>query len=179
MRNTQQSHALVYDGVARLLHWLVVVLVLAQFFIGWTMPDVHKDTQPVNLIAWHLGVGAALLAVMAFRIIWRLTHQPPPDSLSPILSAASHITHFLLYVTLAAVPLLGWANASSRGWNVKLFGMLNLPAITATGSSMGHAMGNIHSVMAWILFALIGMHVAAALFHRLVLKDRTLQRMLP
>jgi len=44
---------------------------------------------------------------------------------------------------------------------------------------MGHAMGNIHSVMAWILFALIGMHVAAALFHRLVLKDRTLQRMLP
>jgi hypothetical protein len=52
-----------------------------QFVIGWTMPDVQRDTQPVNLIAWHLGVGATLVAVMAIRVIWRLTHWPTPDDL--------------------------------------------------------------------------------------------------
>ena len=47
-----------YDGVARFLHWSIVVLIAIQFVIGWTMPDVHHDTKPVGLIAWHLGVGA-------------------------------------------------------------------------------------------------------------------------
>jgi cytochrome b561 len=32
-------------------------------------------------------------------------------------------------------------------------------------------------VLAWVLFALICLHVAAALFHRFVLNDRVLQRM--
>jgi cytochrome b561 len=38
------------------LHWLTVLVVAMQFVIDWTMPDVHKDTQPVSLIAWHLGL---------------------------------------------------------------------------------------------------------------------------
>jgi cytochrome b561 len=168
-----------YDGVARFLHWIVVLLIAAQFVIGWTMPDVHRDTKPEGLIAWHLGVGAALIAAMAARIVWRLTHRPPPGTLSPALSMISRITHFLLYAALVIVPLLGWANASSRGWAVRLLGVLNLPALTPAGSTAGHAAGDIHGVLAWALFALIVMHVAAALFHRFVLKDRVLQRMMP
>lgn len=168
-----------YDGVARLLHWLVVALIVAQFLIGWIMPDIHHGTQPVGLIAWHLGVGATLLGVVVFRVLWRLTHKPPPDHLSGILSIASRVTHIALYLTLLAVPLLGWANASSRAWTVKFLGVLKLPALTQAGSTIGHAMGDIHSVMAWVLFGLIVMHVTAAVFHRLILKDETLQRMLP
>ena len=60
-----------YDTVARLLHWLIVALVIAQYAIGWTMPDVHRDTQPVGLIAAHLLVGTALLAAMACRVVAR------------------------------------------------------------------------------------------------------------
>ncbi|WP_250478577.1 MULTISPECIES: cytochrome b [unclassified Caballeronia] len=168
-----------YDVVARALHWLTVLLVAMQFLIGWTMPDVHKDTQPVNLIAWHLGVGATLVAVMAIRVIWRLTHRPAPDELPPLLSTLSRITHALLYAALIVVPLLGWINASSRGWAVRLLGVVSYPALSETGSRFGHAMGDVHGVLAWVLFALIGLHVVAALFHRFVLKDHVLQRMLP
>ena len=173
------SRANSYDGLARLLHWLVVALIVAQFLIGWIMPDVHRGTQAVGLIAWHVGVGTALLGVMVFRVLWRLTHKPPPGRLSGMLSIASRVTHCLLYLTLLAVPLLGWANASSRAWTVEFLGVLKLPALTHAGSSVGHAMGDIHSAMAWVLFGLIVMHVTAAMFHRLILKDDTLQRMLP
>lgn len=38
------------------LHWLTVLVVAMQFVIDWTMPHVHKGTQPVSLIAWHLGL---------------------------------------------------------------------------------------------------------------------------
>jgi hypothetical protein len=107
------------------------------------MPDVHKGTQPTGLIAWHLGVGAVLIAVMTIRITWRITHRPPPDTLAPLLSAVSKITHLLLYVALIAVPLLGCANASSRGWAVSFLGTVRYPNLTPVGSSLGHAMGDI------------------------------------
>ncbi|WP_310629937.1 cytochrome b/b6 domain-containing protein [Paraburkholderia sp.] len=170
-----------YDLVARLLHWLVVLLVTAQFVIGWTMPDVHRDTQPVGEIAWHLGVGSALLAAMVCRLLWRATHRPPRDDFSARLPAwmraVSALTHGALYVLLFAVPLLGWINASSRAWTVELAGLAPLPALAAQGSSFGHAMGDVHGVLAWVLFGLIVLHVAGALYHRFVLGDRVLQRM--
>lgn len=167
-----------YGRVARFLHWLVVVLIAAQFVVGWTMPDINRDTQPVGLIAWHLIIGTALILAMAARIVWRLTHRPPPGDLPPLLDTVSRATHFLLYAALIAVPLLGWANASSRGWASALAGALPLPPIAATGSSVAHEMGDVHGVLAWVLLALIVMHVGAALFHRFVRKDKVLQRMM-
>jgi cytochrome b561 len=158
---------------------LTVVLIGAQFVIGWTMPDVHKDTRPVGLIAWHLGIGAALITVTVLRVVWRLTHRPPPDDLPPMLDIASRITHFSLYIALLLVPLLGWINASSRGWTVRLAGVVPYPSLSRTGSPFGHAMGDVHGILAWVLFALIVLHLAGALFHRFVLRDRVLQRMLP
>jgi len=89
-----------YDVVARLLHWLIVALVVAQYLIGWTMPDVHRDTQPVGLIAAHLLVGTALVAAMVCRVLWRVTHRPPADTLSPTMRKLSGATHFALYALL-------------------------------------------------------------------------------
>ena len=179
MAQVQHSQRPAYDAVARTLHWLTVVLIAMQFVIGWTMPDIHKGTQPVGLIAWHLGVGSTLIAVIVIRVIWRLTHWPTPDELPPLLSVVSRITHFLLYAALVVVPLLGWINASSRGWTVRLLGVVPYPSLSEPGSAFGHEMGDVHGVLAWVLFALIALHVAAALFHRFILKDHVLQRMLP
>jgi cytochrome b561 len=168
-----------YDAVARFFHWLIVALVVTQYVIGWTMPDVHRDTRPVGLIAAHLIVGTALLAAMACRVLWRATHRPPADDASPLMRALSGITHLALYALLIVVPLLGWINASSRGWEVTLLGIVPLPALSATGASFGHAMGDVHGILAWVLFGGICLHVAAALLHRFVLRDRIMQRMTP
>jgi cytochrome b561 len=168
-----------YGVVARTLHWLTVLLIALQFMIGWTMPDVHKDTQPVGLIGWHLGVGATLVAVIVLRVVWRLTHRPGPDDLPPLLDILSRVTHFFLYIGLLLVPLLGWINASSRGWTVRIAGVVPYPSLSRTGSPFGHEMGDVHGILAWVLLAVIVLHVAAALFHRFVLKDHVLQRMLP
>ncbi|MBP0594831.1 cytochrome b [Paraburkholderia sp. LEh10] len=168
-----------YDGIARLLHWLVALLVAAQFVIGWTMPEVHRNTLPDGLIAWHLGVGAAIVAAVLCRIVWRATHAPQPAALPPSLAFVSRATHALLYALLVAVPLAGWANASSRGWAVKLFGAVRYPDLTQSGSPTGHALGDVHGWLAWVLLALVVLHVGGALFHHLVRKDDVLQRMLP
>jgi cytochrome b561 len=89
------------------------------------------------------------------------------------------VTHVVLYALLIAIPLLGWVNASSRGYAVSLFGLVALPPLAATGSSIGHSMGDVHSVLATVLAVIIGLHVLGALYHRLVLRDEVLRRIVP
>jgi cytochrome b561 len=169
-----------YTLPVRLFHWVIVVLVVAQFAVAWTMPEIERDTRPVDLVAWHLAIGAAILAVALLRLVWRLSHKaaPPPLTLPPALQRLSRGVHFLLYALLVLLPLMGWANASARGWSVTLFGVIPLPALVAKGSPLGRQMGDIHGTTAIIFLVVIGLHVAGALYHALVLRDRTLQRMI-
>jgi cytochrome b561 len=142
---------------------------------------VHRETRPAGLIAWHLAIGIAILMLVIVRLSWRGTHPVPvaPVTLPPLLRWLARMTHWLLYGLLIVLPLLGWANASSRGWTVDMLGVVPLPRLSPNGSPIGHSMGDWHQVCAWILVALVAAHVSAALFHHFILRDNTLRRMLP
>lgn len=170
-----------YTAVAKFLHWFVLALLVIQFAIAWTMPDIGRGTQPIGLVAWHLSVGTLILAVMVIRLGWRLSHPvpPPPSDLHPALRALSRGTHYLLYLILFVLPLLGWASASSRGWPIRLLGNVPLPKLAPTGWPVGHVVGDIHATLAIVLLAVVALHVAGALYHAFVLKDGTVRRMLP
>ncbi len=166
-----------YDPFARMLHWLVVLLLSAQYVVAWTMPEIHRGTQPVGLIAVHLDLGAFIIAVMIVRVLWRLLRKEPRVVEGGVLArTVGYLTHGLLYLLLIVQPLMGWANASSRGWKVTLLGA-DLPSLSPTGSSLGHSLGDVHGVLAWVMLGLIGLHVAAALYHQFVLRDGVLRRM--
>jgi cytochrome b561 len=181
MRLIQLNTPSTYSGSARFFHWATVLLLAAQYVIAWTMPDVHHDTQPIELIAWHLSVGMLILLLVAVRVVWRITHPAPPElpGIPRLLAGVARLTHWLLYLLLIALPLMGWANASSRGWRTFIGGMAPLPSLSPQGSPFGHSLGDWHQVFAWVLLALIGLHATAALFHHFVLRDATLRRMLP
>lgn len=170
-----------YGAPARFFHWVTALLLAGQYAIGWAMPDIHRDTQPTGLIAWHLSVGLLIVLLVIVRVAWRASHRAPPElrSLPPLLVLIARLTHWLLYLLLIALPLMGWANASSRGWPVALAGLIPLPSLSPEGSPVGHALGDWHQIFAWVLLALIGLHVVAALFHHFILRDGTLRRMLP
>lgn len=171
----------IYDPVARIAHWLTVLLVAAQFVLGWTMPHIHRDTRPVGLIAWHLVVGSTLLVVVVFRLAWRLTHRPPPTppGLPLWQRRTAAMTHAALYALLLLVPITGWASASARVWVVRAFGVLPLPQILPAHARIGFRLGDVHGdILAWALLVIVSLHVLAALYHRFVLRDTVLGRML-
>lgn len=170
-----------YGAVAKLLHWLIFVLLAAQFVIAFTMPDIGRDTQPVGLVAWHLSVGTVILLAVLLRLLWRLTHPAPPPlgSMPQWQRSLYPLVHGLLYFILVIDPVLGWGNASSRGYPVRLFGAIPMPALFEKGSRLGHELGDVHSTLSYVLLFLVGVHVAAALYHQFILKDGTLRRMLP
>jgi cytochrome b561 len=178
---TSQANAR-YDSLAKLLHWAILGLLAMQFVIAWTMPHIKRDTQPDTLINLHFSFGVVILAVVVVRLGWRLTHAaPPPEQGLPswqVLSA--QVMHWLLYLLLVVSPILGWINASWRGFPVTLFGLLEMPKLIATRAPGFRWTGDTHVIMSnYILLILVGLHVAAVLYHYFVRRDGVLQRMLP
>jgi len=146
----QTSETPAFGAPARLFHWLTALLLVGQYVIGWLMPHVHHDTRPVGLIGLHLSFGATIVLLVLVRLAWRFSHKPPAESstLPRFMRLAASATHGLLYALLIALPLMGWANASARGWAVSLFHVIPLPALAATGSALGHTLGDVHKLTA-------------------------------
>jgi cytochrome b561 len=182
MRSPETLPATGYTSVAKLLHWGMAALLVTQFTIAWTMPHIGRNTVPGTLINLHFSLGVLLLVVAAARLGWRWTHpEPAPlDGVPPWQVQSARVVHVLLYVLLFVLPILGWMNASWRGFDVSFFGLLVMPKLMAARAAGFGWTGDIHSFLSnWALTGLVGLHVLAALYHALVRKDRVLWRMLP
>src|SRR5262249_36845742 len=161
-------------------HWILFGLIAAQYVVGSAMPHIGRDTTDEGLVAWHMSIGAAIMFVVFLRLAWRIGHPVPlPSELPAWEVRVAHVTHLLLYVLIIVMVLLGWAATGYRGWTVYLFGILPLPALAAKGDAWAHTAGDIHDVLVYVLAAFIILHMAAALYHYFVRRDRVLQRMLP
>ncbi|RTL50097.1 MAG: cytochrome b [Bradyrhizobiaceae bacterium] len=173
------KYARSYGATAKTLHWLIVALLIMQYLIGWLMPDVHGGPLGTAM-ALHISFGILILALIVFRFVWRQTHPVAQDtSLTAWQRNLSELVHWLLYALVLATTLSGWLFASARGWTVSLFFAIPLPMLTSQSPALIHRIDGLHQIMEWALLVVIGVHVAAALMHLLVYKDRVLQRMLP
>ncbi len=169
-----------YDPVAKSLHWLVFALVLVQFVIAWTMPEIRRGVVPERLINLHLSFGVLIMAVVLIRLVWRRLHPVAPanEGIPPWQERLAIAAHWLLYALLLVLPVLGWAAASARDWTVRVFDLVTLPRLVPSEARIGFIAGDVHVVLSWVLLGLIGLHVAAGLYHYFVRRDRVLQRML-
>jgi len=170
-----------YTSTAKILHWLIVALLLAQFIFAWTMPHIGRDTPVTTLISLHFTFGIIILAVAVIRLAWRATHaEPAPlDGVPPWQVQSARVLHWLLYALLFVVPILGWINASWRGMPIVMFG-LELPKLVGTRVPGWRWTGDVHDLMAnYLLLTLVGLHVLAGLYHYFIRRDGVLQRMLP
>ena len=110
-----------YGTTAKTLHWVMVALLAVQYSIGWLMPDVHAGPPGIPM-TWHISIGIVILALIAVRLLWRLTHLvAPQSSLPPWQRMSSEAVHWLLYLLVLLTTLSGWLFASARGWSVSWF----------------------------------------------------------
>jgi cytochrome b561 len=169
-----------YGTTAKVFHWLVVALLMVQYPLGKLMPHIHRGMTPGDAMTFHISFGIAILALMVLRLLWRITHPVAPASSLPAWQQlVSEAVHWLLYVLVLATTMTGWIFASERGWSISLFFATPLPRLPIEGSLLARSIGNWHGTMEWALLLLIGAHVAAAMAHTFIFRDRIMQRMLP
>lgn len=162
-------------------HWLLALLILGSFAFGLYMVDLPFSPARVKQYNWHKWAGITILALSALRLLWRLSHRPPAlDSRTPSWQAnASHAAHGLLYLLFFAAPLAGWTYSSAAGFPVVYFGLFQLPDLVARGPELASTLKLVHRVLTYSLATLVVLHVAAALKHQWVDRDRLLARMNP
>jgi cytochrome b561 len=162
------------------LHWIIAALLLVQYSIGWLMPDIHGGMKPGAAMTFHVSLGIVILILIVLRLAWRLTHPVAPESsLPPWQRLSSEAVHWLLYALVLATTLTGWLFASFRGWSMSLFYLAPLPMLASDHAAAGKTMDGLHQAMEWALLVVIGIHVASAMAHLFIYRDRIMQRMLP
>ncbi|VTU32511.1 hypothetical protein SRS16CHR_05099 [Variovorax sp. SRS16] len=173
-----------YGAVAIALHWLLALMIAASFSVGLYMAGLPFSPLRLRLFNWHKWAGITILTLSAVRLLWRLSHPPPPlsarivDAMPGWQLSVYRSTHLLLYLLFFAVPLLGWAYTSALGLPVVLFGVLPLPDFVAVDKEFAEAvLKPMHQVSAFLLAAVVGVHIGAALKHRFVDRDDLLDRM--
>jgi len=169
-----------YGTTAKLFHWLVVALLLVQYPIGWLMPDIHRNMKPGAAMTFHVSFGILILLLIVVRLAWRLARPVAPESSLPSWQRrSSEAVHWLLYALILATTITGWVFASFRGWSMSFFYLVPMPMLAPENAAAGKVIDGLHQAMEWALLVVIGLHLAAALAHFFIYRDRIMQRMLP
>lgn len=166
-----------FSPLQRLLHWVMAICILSMLFIGVGMVSTVRPDY-LSLVSIHKPLGIVILILALIRLVVRLTHGAPPlpaDMPVP-MKLAAWLSHLAFYVLMIVLPLLGWGMLSAARYPVVVFG-IHLPWILPHSNELHTLLWNAHRALALCFFALIVVHLAAALFHALVRRDGVFEAM--
>jgi cytochrome b561 len=173
------SAELRYTHGAMALHWIMAALIVVVGVLGLLHDSWPRRSQAfwINL---HALIGLLVFLLILVRLRWRLRHPPPalPPEIGVLPRRLSYGAHLLLYLLVIVIPLVGIVTFvwHGRAFN---FGLFRVDFGVHSNRAVFHPTEDLHGYLAYALFALIGVHVLAALWHQLVRRDRLLQRMWP
>jgi len=177
LRNDRDS----WGAPAKLFHWAMAALIFAQIALGLVAVAWHVSPTKLNLFVWHKSTGLLVLALLALRLLWRLSNRAPalPAEMAGWERWGAHLSHFLLYVLMIALPVTGWVISSASNVPFRIFWQIPLPAITAPDKATADLFASVHGWLVTLLALVLFAHIGAALRHHYVKKDTVLARMLP
>ncbi len=189
-----------YTKIAILLHWLIALAIFGMFALGWYMSELPKDGPKqlafdlfdLGVYQWqlteevsprtfyfnlHKSLGVTLLALIFFRLFWRITHRPPAMLTTYKAWERKLATgaHHLLYLSMVAMPVSGLIMAVNSKYGIKWFGLDFMDGLD--NSAMRDIFKEVHEVVGFLLLILIVLHIVGALKHKFVDKDKTMERM--
>jgi len=177
LRNTSTGYGL----IAQLLHWAVAGLILYQYLLA-ERAEQATLFQKLGILATHKSIGITILGLSVIRLAWRLGAGPSPSAADrePVLRARlARLSHGTLYALTIAMPVSGWIMSSSANTPVSYFGRITLPNLVKPRQSWVDPLTTLHGALFVVLASFVAVHVLAAVYHQLVLRDVVLRRMIP
>ncbi len=171
-----------YNRMAIALHWVIAALFAVNFLTGFFRETFGSEAVR-TIMGIHKPTGLLILVLTLVRIGWRLGHRPPPFPAGPSWQiVVANGVHVLLYLLMLALPLTGWAMASATPVSrpLSFYGLFPLPFLPLPRSTWLDGLFNsLHFGLGIIALLAIALHVAAALKHQFVDRDRLIYRMMP
>jgi cytochrome b561 len=164
-----------YQPVLVALHWLLALMIIGLLCLGFfVLADMpNTDPKKLDILVWHMAGGMFVLVLMILRVVIRMRSARPataPTGL-PLFDRLASIAHYSMYVIVFLMIATGWAT----GWLIS--GVFQGNGETLPSTFAVFPTFQAHAVLATLLAILIAAHIAAALYHQLVLKDGLFRRM--
>ncbi|MEM5371188.1 cytochrome b [Paraburkholderia azotifigens] len=168
-----------FTPLQRALHWIMAICILSMLFIGVGMVSTIRPDY-LTLVSIHKPLGITILVLALIRLVVRLVRGAPslPSDMPAPMKLAAYLSHLAFYALMIALPLIGWGMLSAARYPVVVAGM-QLPWILPHSNELHSLLWNAHRFLALCFFALILVHLAAALFHALVRRDGVFHAMAP
>jgi cytochrome b561 len=176
VRNTGAS----WGSVARWLHWGLGAAIIGMIAFGWWMNHFPPRADRFFYRSIHADIGYVVLLLTVLRLVWRgLNPTPGLSADTPRWRRIlARLNQSLLYLVTILVAMLGWAHSGARTPDYSdWFGLFHVPQITSPDKVAASAYEDRHIFFAYVLLALVVLHVAAALWHHYGKRDRVLARM--
>lgn len=171
-----------YTSGAIAFHWVIALLVIVNIGLAILTEDLSKVERGYYM-DFHKAVGISILFLSLGRLVWRLTHTPPPlpASTPGWQRMLSKLSHFLFYALIIGLPLGGWLWMSTYPGNlVSYFGLFDVPALPVQGQkALGDFLHEGHEIGGKVMIGLIVLHLGAVAKHHIIDKHNLLGRMLP
>lgn len=160
---------------SRIFHWVSVVLLITT----WVMIVLNEDADTFTYLQLHKAFGLSVLFWTIARLINRLVTRAPADVPMPKPQAiVAHLTHLALYGLLLAMPIAGFLLSMYGNHPVSMFGLFEIPVIVTPNEAQADFFENLHTNIIWtLLWVFSGLHIAGALYHQLIKKDKLINRM--
>ncbi len=171
-----------FTRTAILMHWLIGLLLVAQFAFGWLLGNLARNTPArayyVNL---HKSTGILIGVLILLRIVWRLCHQPPrlPLSMPYWQQRTARATHLALYFLMLLMPLSGYLASNFSKHGINFFNASKWAPWGSDDKILYALFNQTHQACAWLLAALFTLHVLAVAKHALIDHDSLFSRMWP
>ena len=171
-----------YTIPARILHWLLAIVVIAMLPVGGIMVTEGLDRATQNLLfILHKNTGVVILLLMLLRLGYRLARPPAPlpASMPGWQKQAAGVTHILLYATVFFMAITGYVRVTMGGFPIEGLGAIGLHPLLPRNEAIAEIAKTAHYYGRFALLAVLALHIAAALHHALVLRDGVFGRIWP
>lgn len=177
LRNTKDS----WGSLAKFFHWAIAILIIAMLLIGLSFSFIDSRSVKSSLMVIHKSTGVCLLILVVLRLLWRWVNPVPklPASTPQWQQKSAHLSHWLFYIALIVMPLAGLFTSASKGYGVNFFWLFSFKVPFPKSDLLHEIFENMHLIFAWIIVALMIIHILGALRHHMINKDHVLKRMMP
>lgn len=169
-----------YRPAARWLHWIIAAAVLLMIPAGliMTREGIARPLQDA-LFLFHKNTGVLLISLILARIIYRLVYKPPPlPAFVPQWQRrVAALSHFLLYVLLIVMPVSGYIRVRAGGFPIEMLDAAGVGSWIPKSERLASIAQTVHETAAYLLIALLALHIGAALHHALIRRDGIWSRM--
>lgn len=169
-----------YDRLQRTLHWTMAAIILLAIVLGVISAWLPVGQQPrKGLLEIHKSLGMTALVLLVVRLAWRVWAGEPPYRmpLDRLTHWASRAGHAALYALMLLMPVTGYMFSAAGGYSLPWFGLFQWPRLLSYDKGVTDWGEMLHDRAAWIIGAVVLLHLAAVAWHHWVKRDEVLRRM--